>query len=473
MGEKIKFLIVEDNDNDVILLLHALRMGGIDPFHKTVTTASEMDEALQNEPWDIIICDCLLPKFSGFEALKLYKSKNIDIPFIILSGAIGEETAVEFMRSGAHDYLMKNNISRLIPTINRELTEANVRRDRKIAEKNLRESERRFRQLVERASDSLFLHDFSGNFIDVNLEACQSLGYSRQELLKMNVSDIEVDYDASMLKDIWETVNNPQTPITIYGTHRRKDGTAFPVELRIGAFEFDGKLLILALARNITERKKVEQNLRQALHEKEILLREIHHRVKNNLQIIYSLLNLQSECLYDPSVLEVFRECQNRLKAMAILHEVVYRADDLGLIDFKEYITTLSSHIVRSYGYSFGQDIISIQSEDVRFGYDLVIPCGLIVCELVSNSLKYAFPEKRSGSISIELLSQDETYYMTVSDNGVGFPADIDFENTSTLGLKLVNTLVKQVDGCIELKRGKGTKFIISFPRIKGKGDQQ
>jgi PAS domain S-box-containing protein len=215
---------------------------------------------------------------------------------------------------------------------------------------------------------------------------------------------------------------------------------------------------------DITTRKRLEEEIRTSLHEKELLLKEIHHRVKNNLQVISSLLSLQSAQIKDSHIVQQFRDSQNRVRSMALIHEKLYQSNDLARIDIKGYIQSLSSYLVRSFatearGVDFRVDVASIS-----LGIDQAIPCGLIINELVSNSLKYAFPEELNGEVFI-FFSQDENqrYHLVVGDNGIGFPENIDFQNTTSLGLQLVNSLVKQLDGTVELVCSKGTEFRISF----------
>jgi PAS domain S-box-containing protein len=463
MPETLHALIVEDSEDDALLMVRQLRKGGYEPVYELVSTPEGMSAALDRPPWDIIIADYSMPHFSGVAALHLVKDRGLDLPFIIVSGVIGEETAVEAMKAGAHDYLMKGNLARLIPAIERELREARVRKEQRRAEEALRESERRFRLLVERAADALFLHDMDGRFMDVNKQACESLGYTRDELMAMSVWDVVQDYDMEGIRKLWEDAMT-QGPITLYGTHRCKDGRMFPVEVRIGLFEANENRYILALARDITERKKAEAQIRESLHEKEVLLKEIHHRVKNNLQVIYSLLNLQSGSIRDPRDRDMIRECQNRIKSMAIIHETLYQSRDLARVNLANYIRSLADNLFRSYGVNGEAVRLDVRVSDVYLGFDTAIPCGLIINELISNSLKYAFPEGREGRISIDLHPEDhDRYALTVRDDGVGLPPDLDFRDTRTLGLQLVTTLTDQLEGAIVLHRERGTEFKITF----------
>ena len=216
--------------------------------------------------------------------------------------------------------------------------------------------------------------------------------------------------------------------------------------------------------REIAERTRAEQQLKTSIREKEVLLKEIHHRVKNNLQVISSLLNLQSRCIEDPSVLELFQESQNRVRSMALIHEKLYRSQDLARINFAEYIRNLATHLVRSYRASSGPVNLKVNTNDISLSIDTAVPCGLIINELVSNALKHAFADGREGEIHIELRSdRDHQVTLIVGDNGVGFPKGLDFRYTESLGMQLVNTLTNQLNGTVELHSNGGTEFKIMF----------
>lgn len=213
------------------------------------------------------------------------------------------------------------------------------------------------------------------------------------------------------------------------------------------------------------ERINAEEQIRTSLREKEVLLKEIHHRVKNNLQVISSLLSLQSRQVSDAATLEALRESQHRVRSMALIHEKLYQSDDLARIDFAEYVRNLATYLFRSYKASPAAISLSIETApDLRLSLDTAIPCGLIVNELVSNALKYAFPDGRSGEIGIAFGQLgDGRYSLKVCDNGVGVPDGFDFRQSPSLGLQLVNTLIEQLDGSIELHRNGGTEFTAQF----------
>ncbi|MBW4576675.1 MAG: PAS domain S-box protein [Aphanothece sp. CMT-3BRIN-NPC111] len=231
-------------------------------------------------------------------------------------------------------------------------------------------------------------------------------------------------------------------------------------------FNAEGQLIkLFGTVLDITERKQAEDNLKASLQEKETLLKEIHHRVKNNLQIISSLLRLQSKHIRDADVLELFQESQNRVRTMALIHEKLYQSGNLAKIDFIEYIQTLVQELSRSYGASRQAIAFKLTIEKVHLEVDIAIPCGLIINELVSNSLKYAFKDCQTGEIDISLVQHSEShrFILTIGDNGVGLPQNLDFRKTQSLGLQLVCRLTKQLGGSINLTHRQGTAFQIIF----------
>jgi len=218
----------------------------------------------------------------------------------------------------------------------------------------------------------------------------------------------------------------------------------------------------------LAERKRAEDQLKLSLKEKEVLLKEIHHRVKNNLQVISSVLRLQSDYVRDEKILALFNDSQNRIRSMALIHEKLYQSSNLLKINFDEYIRDLTDNLIRSY-VSFSSAVtLTTNAIGVWLNIDTAIPCGLIINELVSNSLKHAFSEtNQENEIQISITSaHDNEFTLIVRDNGIGFPEDIDFRNTESLGLELVCIFTEQLDGTIELDRSNGTAFVITFSEI-------
>jgi PAS domain S-box-containing protein len=225
---------------------------------------------------------------------------------------------------------------------------------------------------------------------------------------------------------------------------------------------------IIGAAQDVTERKRAEYKIRASLEEKEMLLREVHHRVKNNLQVISSLLTLQSQRIKDRQAQAIFKESQNRVKSIAAIHQKLVRSSDLGHIDFGDYIRNLVNDLFRSYGVDTDKIKLAIDVNGLQLGIDTAIPCGLIINELVTNALKHAFPEGKAGEIGIVLHPDGPDFYsLTVTDDGGRFPKDLDIHDTNSLGLQIVQALSQQLEGSLEVSTNGGTAFHIRFKELQ------
>jgi two-component sensor histidine kinase len=225
----------------------------------------------------------------------------------------------------------------------------------------------------------------------------------------------------------------------------------------------------MTLQRELEEKKRTEIQIKASLREKEILLQEIHHRVKNNLQIMSSLLRIQASYVKNKEVHKIFKESENRIRAMSLIHNKLYNSENYDRIDFTDYIKTLISGLFISYGVSSERILLNINLNNTLLNIDTMIPCGLIINELVSNSLKYAFPNNRNGSIMIKLSHDENELSLIVKDDGIGFKHKVDINSTDTLGIKLVKLLASQMDGKVEINSKVGTETKIIFKEIQYK----
>ncbi len=254
--------------------------------------------------------------------------------------------------------------------------------------------------------------------------------------------------------------------------HRTKQGESRDVYVIAQAMILSDRPVVHTIWHDITERKKAEELILSSLKEKEVLLKEIHHRVKNNLQVINSLLNLQAKNIADTKIRAIFEDARNRVNSMALIHQKLYQSEDLSHINFNEYLGSLVAGIADTYKRR--DVVVSVDREPITLDVNVGIPCGLIVNELVSNCLKYAFPEGRPGTITVGISKDGKgSNVLTVADNGIGFPDAVDFRTTSSLGLQLVNVLTRQIQGTIELSRTEGTAFRITFPDSRGTGGER
>lgn len=305
------------------------------------------------------------------------------------------------------------------------------------------------------------------DFISDNIE--DMIGYKPDEVIKDKYffGTIMPDEDRLMVKDtLLEWKNKKQRGVLVMEFRLKKKNAGYIwVEDHMYKVENnDGSSYLSGILIDITERKLTEQKISQSLKEKELLLKEIHHRVKNNLQVVSSLLKLQSGYVNDVHTQDVLLDSHNRVRSMALVHQKLYQSKDFSQIDFKEYIKQLAEQLFKVFKQA-DEASLTVTSDNAVMSIDIAIPCGLIVNELVSNSLKYAFSGNSKSAVSIDISYNEENnlFTLSVKDNGKGFPADIDFRNTSTLGLQLVNTLVGQIDGQIEMEGTKGTLFSITF----------
>ncbi len=220
---------------------------------------------------------------------------------------------------------------------------------------------------------------------------------------------------------------------------------------------------VQVISRDITEIKETQLKLEQALQDKEMLMKEIYHRVKNNLMVISSLLNLQSRYIKDEEAKAMFKQSQERAQSMAMIHERLYRSADLKHINFGDYIRKLARDLFRTYVADPSRIKLEMDVEDVMIDINIAIPLGLMVNELISNSMKHAFPEGNSGEIGVKFKEHADQCVLEVSDTGVGFPPDFDFEKSDSLGLQLINSLTQQISGELKLEKDQGTTFKITF----------
>lgn len=337
-----------------------------------------------------------------------------------------------------------------------------------------KKAEERFKQVAESAGEWIWEVDENGLYTYSNHVVEKILGYSPEEIVgKKHFFDFfDPNISKQLLKEEAFAPFHKKTGFknlicaNIHKTGRlvflERSGT--PVLDKMGNF-----LGYRGVDTDITKRKLAEEHLRKSLREKEILLRELHHRTKNNLQVISSLLDLHSITIEDKNILNIIKEVQHRVKSIALVHEKLYQAKDLSDVNLKDYITDFSHALLKSYEGIKGRISLKVYVENIFLSLDTITPCGMIISELLSNSMKYAFPGGTKGRITIQChLTDDGEVQLRISDNGVGLPQGFNFKNTKSLGFKLICKLVEdQLKGSIELQREKGTNFLIKFREIK------
>ncbi|MCE5214611.1 MAG: PAS domain S-box protein, partial [Methanobacterium sp.] len=340
-------------------------------------------------------------------------------------------------------------------------------------ENDLRESEEFLDNIVGNIPNMIFVKNAEDlSFKRVNKVGEIYFGHSSDELIGKSDYDFfpkdEADFFTQKDREVLQSKKLLDIPEETIQT--KKLGPRLLHTKKIPLLDKEGNPeYLLGISEDITELKKAENKIKESLKEKENLLKEIHHRVKNNLQIISSLLDLQEEYVKDdPTAVNVLMESQNRVLSMAMIHEMLYQSEDLNSINFSAYLRNLVSNLCDSYGIKNLQSIIDV--DETYLNMETSVPLGLIISELVSNSLKHAFPDKKLGELTISLQREDDQFKLIIKDNGIGFPEDLDFKNIkSTLGLKLVHSLINQIDGTIELDRTHGTKYTINFQELQYK----
>ena len=330
--------------------------------------------------------------------------------------------------------------------------------------------------IINTAEDAIISVDYNQNIILFNQGAEKIFCYSAEEIIGKNLGMLLPE---SIRSDHSEHINNfGKSEIVSKGmkdrseiTGLRKNGDIFPAEANISQVEIDGRQIFTAILRDVSEQKLIENKLRESLKEKEILLQEVNHRVKNNLQVILSLFALQGESINDPERIAMLSEIRLRIQSMAMIHEKIYKSERLGQINFHQYVKDLTTEIFHTYSTSSGSVRLNLEVAPVSLEINRAVPFALILNELTSNALKYAFTAKEKGNLSISLkLEKDKLLLLTVCDDGIGIPKNIQFSNTKTLGLRLVRVLTRQLNGNAELKenpyckKSRGTMFIFRFP---------
>jgi PAS domain S-box-containing protein len=338
--------------------------------------------------------------------------------------------------------------------------------DHKRAEEALRKSEDRFRSYFELGLIGMAITSPTKGMIEVNEKLCEILGYERDELLQKTWAEMTHPDDlAADTVDFNRVITGATDGYSMDKRWVRKDGSVVFSTISVKcARRLDGSVdYFVALVQDITDRKRAEAQLQASLKEKEILLREIHHRVKNNLAVIASLLSLQAGSTDDEKARDILLECQKRAQTMALIHTHLYQSRNLAQIDFIDYVNTLVNTVSRSYQVKAGSVIVTVTGRGGTLDVDHAVPLGLIVNELLSNSIKHAFPAGMEGSINIDLSQTDGRMVLSFADDGIGLPPEFDLKNAETLGMQLVVMLAEQLEGTVELDGKGGTMLRIGF----------
>jgi hypothetical protein len=328
----------------------------------------------------------------------------------------------------------------------------------KKAEKSLQTSEKEYRDLVDNALLGIYKADKNGNILFANDSIIKMFGYdSNEDIRNFNISSLYKNLDDRdiIIKKLVKNGKLEEYEVKMV----KKNGSILNI---MASATMNGET-ISGMTMDLTDQKKAQNQIKRSLEVKDMLLKEIHHRVKNNLMVISSLLNLQSRYIKDEASKSIFKDSQNRARSMALIHELLYQSSDLKRINFGIYINKLTNELFNVYITDPNKIKLNMDIGDIMLDINTAIPLGLIVNELVSNSMKHAFPNNKQGKIYIKFNLDNGDYSMIISDNGVGFPMDYNIQDGDSLGLKIVNSLTEQIEGEIKIEISNGTKFIIKF----------
>jgi PAS domain S-box-containing protein len=497
----LRILLVEDNENDGALIIRYLAKSDYEIFHIRVETATDMRSALEQRTWDIVISDYSLPQFNALAALRILQETGIDIPFIVVSGTIGEETAVEMMRSGAQDYLMKNNLTRLIPAITRELSDAKVRREHKYAEHARHESETKFRVVFENSVDAIGI-SLNGIHVFVNPAFTLLFGYSDPgEILGLPIINLIAPEERGRILDfVRRRPSDPSTPGEYETSGVKKDGTKFDMEVRVSLLEINNEINTLVIIRDITLRKKAEAQLLEAKQKveessliKSTLMMNMSHEVRTPMNAILGF----SSIICNESEEEEIRLMADRIRISG--NRLMKTLDDIleltqlqsGIESVEVDVANLEqelSAIVHSFAAAASKKGLKMEFH-LEGKIDAFINRSLFIKaigEILLNSIKFT----SNGGINVELLSQiiagESMAVIRIADTGIGIAKEYhsaifdsfrqvsggygrSFEGTG-LGLTIAKKIVELMKGeiFVESESGKGSVFTIKLPCISG-----
>ena len=490
-GVPLKVLIVEDSEDDAVLIADALRSGGLESSCYRVETAEGMQRALEQESWQVILADHKLPQFSSTEAFQIYRHSGLDIPFIIVSGLISDDAAAVAMKQGVHDYVMKGKLGRLAPAVRRELAEAKIRRERARVEARLHAAYSELSAIYANCPVALLVVDEEFRVEKANEMAARFAGRKAFEMQGLRYGEALLCPEAAVdPRGCTYSPSCSECPVCravsdIVHNGTTRDNMESWVRLSIdsekkerwllvscGGIDLGQRKRVLVCARDITELQLAHLDLERqrdareaALAEKTVLLKEIHHRVKNNLAIIASLLSMKAATTDSDDARAALRQSQERVHSMALIHEHLYRSQNLDRVNFAEYARTLSEELYQVFISEPGRISVRLSIQPIELSIQRAVPCGLILNELIANAFKYAFPGGRRGEISISFREVEPgRLELAVEDDGVGLPAGLlQSPGASSLGLRIVNILTTQLDGTLEQQPSAGTRIVIRF----------
>ncbi|MBF0465996.1 MAG: response regulator [Nitrospirae bacterium] len=419
---------------------------------------------------DIIIADIKMPKISGIDVLKEVKTRNNLIEVIMITGHGGCETAIEAMKQGAFGYIQKPiEYDELHIEIEKALEKQQMKMKIDSYVKELEYRVNEWEITFNSVSDMLSIHDKDYKIVKCNKAFIETFKFNpdtSNNKLCYEIFSCLNERDCCNAKTCSISKSSCTTEMYYPELDLYFDVIASPIFGGDG--EFNGTIHRF---KDITQRKLHEEKIKASLQEKTLLLREIHHRVKNNMEIISSLIELQIEDSSDKQLIGMYNEMKNRIRSMSLIHKMLYQSENLSEVNFNDYTKNLTADLINSYCIDPSMITVNINIDDVLINMDTAMPCCLIINELVTNSLKYAFTETKTGTLEISMQNVgDNMYELIVRDDGKGIPEGFDINKTSSLGLKLIRTLAEyQLGGKIEMNTSGGTEFKLRFKELQYK----
>jgi PAS domain S-box-containing protein len=450
-------LLIEDDKGEQILFLRYVKKNNVPYDYTIASSVAEAKTVLDSKRFDVILSDYLLGDGTAFDIFDL----KIDAPIIVVTGSGDEAVAAKAMKAGAYDYLIKDpdaNYLKVLPSTV----------DHVIERKKANEKLKQYQLMVESAYDAIFFKDLNSRYIIANEKTSELFGLSREEVLG------KTDYELIANKE--EATKNVENDQAVFKTGKSKEiikhmtdaeGKEYWFQtIKVPHFDTAGNITgLIGIARDITAHKRAEDQLKASLKEKEVLMQEVHHRVKNNLQVVSSMLNMQARVAKDKDASAVLAESRDRLNTMALIHTQLYETGNVSEMNMKVFVNGLLRQMLSSHPVQETRITPVVHVDEYLLSISIAVHLGLIINELLINALKYAFVNRKAGKIEVDFrVSEKGVVNLIVSDDGIGLPEGFDINASKTLGLRLVKTLVEdQLGGNLNIISKDGTTFKIEF----------
>ena len=482
MGEAIKVLCIDDNETDRELVKNSLEKehGGFEI--KEASCKEEFESCIDREKFDIIISDFNILGFEGLDIIRNIQQRAPETPVVIVTGTGSEEIAVKSFRMGVSDYVIKQpQHIRLLPVTLLAVLEKNrLKIERQSAEKSRDEALHRLELALRFSRVRFWDWDLKTNKVFFSGDLLHQLGLSgtfQEGSYDDLIKRVHPDDEKEVLKILQKYLNHEIQYFDVEFRLRHENGDYIWIQ-SLGEVIEDatGKPeRMLGCHHDISEKKKNEMRLIEALEEKEHFLNEIDHKVKNNLQIIISLLRIQEECVSNAEVKNALNTCQNRFRSMALIHDTLFSLNKQKEIEAHSFFLDIALQALQKVPPEKNKPELQVETGGLFLPINLVTPLGQIVSELVLNSVIHGFKAGQKGKIDIRLKQNTVSgFELTISDNGIGFPEDLDWRQPATFGFKLILMMVEsQLEGTVHREKGKGTCFVFRFPGIKNAANQK